>query len=226
MFKLKRSNDFYENGYSEYFIEKYPFNFLKFGIDIGACGICHKWHINHMGKNNPNSTFIGFEPETNGFKLIKKECKSLENVKLYQEFFGRNISLKDVLENHNLNPEDRWFVSCDCEGDEKYLFNNKEDLEILKKATHIAFEIHPKMANMKYNDFVEIFKNEFGETHKIIRTFHGEGGEGVYDNSCFILTKKDVYLDELENIISKLKKINIKEKYPWFSKYHRIEEFN
>ena len=56
------------------------------------------------------------------------------------------------------------------------------------------------MANMKYNDFVEIFKNEFGETHKIIRTFHGEGGQGVYDNSCFILTKKDVYLDELENI--------------------------
>ena len=90
MFKLKFTTpkDFYDHCYSEYLIEKYPTDFFSFGIDIGACGVVHKWHINHMGKDNPNTTIVGFEPETNGFNLIQKECASLSNVHLYKDFFG------------------------------------------------------------------------------------------------------------------------------------------
>jgi hypothetical protein len=210
MFKLKNNNikNFYGHCYSEYLIEKYPTNFFTFGIDIGACGVLAKWHINHMGKDNPKTTFIGFEPETNGFNLIKKECASLSNVKLYKEFFGRTTTLQTIIKKHNLNTDKPWYISCDCEGDEKYLFNNKEELDILKTASHIAFEIHPKLASISYDQFIYYFKEYFGNTHKIIRTYHGGGGGGVLDNSSFILVKNDLY----ENIIKD--KIN-NFKYNW-----------
>jgi len=203
MFKLKKEPELYKTCYSEYLTEKYPHNFFNFGIDIGACGVVHKWHINHMGKDNPNTTFIGFEPETNGFNLIQKECETLKNVRLYKQFFGRDISLKDILANHNLNPDDRWSMSCDCEGDEKYLLQG-EDLEILKKCTHFALEFHPKLSGISNENFINIIKNNFGNTHKIIRTYNGGGGYGALDNSSYVIVKNKVYEDELKNIVSYL----------------------
>lgn len=205
MFKLKKEPEFYKTCYSEYLTEKYPPNFFKFGLDIGACGVVHKWHINHMGKDNPNTTFIGFEPETNGFNLIQEECKSLNNVSLYKQFFGREISLKDLLLKHNLNPNDKWSMSCDCEGDEKYLLHG-EDLEILKKCTHFALEFHPRLSGISNEKFMDIIKTNFNDTHKIFRTYNGGGGLGALDNSSYVIVNKEVYNTELFNIVSNIEK--------------------
>lgn len=207
MFKLKHNvpNDFYKYCYSEYLIEKYETDYFNFGIDIGACGVVHKWHINHMAKDNPNTNFYGFEPDEKFFNIINNECSSLSNVFLYKKFFGRDISLKDLINNNNLDINKKWFFSCDCEGDEKYLFLNNEELDILKTAEHIAFEIHPKMANIEYDKFLKYFIDNFNDTHKIIRTYHGGGGEGVLDNSSFILVKYNSYETVIKKSIDNFK---------------------
>ena len=209
MFKLKREEpkDFYEYCYSEYFTEKYPNNYFNFYIDVGCCGTDQKWHINHMGLNNSSTLCIGFEPENNSYNLIKNECSSLSNVHIEKEFFGKNLSLKQLVEKYNLDVDKKWCFSCDCEGDEKYLFN-PESIEILKKATHIAFEIHPKLANITYEQFIEYFKTYFGNTHKIIRTFHGKiNGQNkpVDDNSSLFIVKHEEYNNIIQPIIGNLK---------------------
>jgi hypothetical protein len=195
MFKLKEEKIFYDYCYSEYLIEKFPKNFFDFHIDIGACGVVHPWHINHMGNDNDNTTCIGFEPEENFFEKIDTVCKNLPNVHLHKSFFGKDKSLKEIVDEYNITDQDKWCFSCDCEGDEKYIFNNIDEINILKKAEHIAFEIHPSMADITYEKFVDIFKTYFNDTHKIIRTYHGGtvGTMAVTDNSSFILTKLDSF---------------------------------
>lgn len=199
MFKLKGPLDFYKNGFSEYLIEKYPNDYFNYGIDIGASGICHTWHINHMGKNNPNTLLIGLEPDKTFFDVINTECKNLNNVIIIDKYFGNDLSLKDLINMYNINIDSKWYISCDCEGGEKYLFSNSEDLEILKKCSHIAMEIHPKMANITYNKFLELFHTHFNNTHKIIRTYNGENSSGNYS---FILVDKNIY-HILEPLINK-----------------------
>ena len=51
------------------------------------------------------------------------------------------------------------------------------------------------MADITYEKFIEHFKTHFGNTHKIIRTFHGGSidTKTVSDNSSFILTKLDTF---------------------------------
>jgi|TARA_B110000211_G_scaffold9965_1_gene10576 hypothetical protein len=209
MFALRITEpiDFYDYCYSEYLIEKYPKNYFAFGFDIGACGINSKWHINHMGNDNPNTIMIGFEPDTQGFNLIKKECASLPNVHVYKEFFGRTRNLQQLINEHNLDITKTWMFSCDCEGDEKYLFTNKANLDILKTASHIAFEIHPKFCDISYVQFIKYFKDHFGDTHKIIRTFHGDyypNGHHAGTHS-FILVKFSLYETVIKDVIKNFK---------------------
>jgi len=202
MFKLKHSKEYYKKCYTEYLIEKFPKNYFDFHIDIGACGILAPWHINHMGNNNDKTTCIGFEPEESFFNIIKTECESLSNVHLHKSFFGKDMSLKELLEKYNIEPREKWCFSCDCEGDEKYIFNNIDEINILKNAEHIAFEIHPKLSGIGYEKFIELFKENFGSTHKIIRTYHGnKPGSGVLDNSSFMLTKFQSYEDIIKPAI-------------------------
>jgi hypothetical protein len=213
MFQLKvnEPDDFYENCYSEYFVEKYPTNFFDSYLDIGCCGICHKWHINHIGNDNPSTKCIGFEPEGKSFKLIQNECKNLKNVFLEQSFFGKDISLSKVIEKYNIDTDKNWCVNCDCEGDEKYLFNNDSEMKILKTATHVSFELHPKHANITFDKFIEKIKNNFNDTHKIVITFMGTNiNNKNYSLNCgsnnfsIIMVKKetfDMYLKEkLKNL--------------------------
>jgi hypothetical protein len=213
MFKLSITDpeDFYENCYSEYFTEKYPKNFFDAYIDIGACGIISKWHINHMGNDNPLTKCIGFEPEEKSFNIINNECKDLKNVFLEKLFFGKEISLSDTIKKYQIDINKKWCFSCDCEGDEKYLFNNLDELNILKNATHISFELHPKHANITFDDFIEKIKNNFNDTHKIVITFLGTNiNNKNYHLNCgsnnfsIIMVKKeifDIYLKEkLKNL--------------------------
>ena len=220
MFKLKGSIDFYKNGFSEYLIEKYPPNFFNYGIDVGASGVVHKWAINHMGKDNPNTLLIGLEPDKQFFDVINNECRDLNNVIIIDKYFGNDLSLKDLVNIYNINIDSKWYISCDCEGGEKYLFSNSEDLEILKKCSHIAMEIHPELANISSKEFLELFHKYFGNTHKIIRTFNGDDSNG---NSSFVLIDKKIYY-VLEPLINKFMA-----GYPGqygCTKYHYITMYN
>ena len=210
--KIKEPTDFYEHCYSEYFVEKYPTNFFDNYIDIGCCGTSHKWHINHIGNNNPSTKCIGFEPEEQSFNLIKNVCKNLENVFLEQSFFGRDISLSKLVEKYNIDTDKKWCFSCDCEGDEKYLFNNDNEMKILKTATHIAFELHPKESNISFLEFIEKIRLYFNDTHKILTTFIGTNiynttnkfGCGT-NNASIVIVKKEIFDLYLKEKLSNLK---------------------
>jgi hypothetical protein len=214
MFQLKfnEPDDFYENCYSEYFVEKYPTNFFDSYLDIGCCGISHKWHINHIGNDNPSTKCIGFEPEGKSFKLIQNECKNLKNVFLEQSFFGKDISLSKLIEKYNIDTDKNWCFNCDCEGDEKYLFNNDSEMEILKTAAHISFELHPKESNISYLEFITKIKFYFNDTHKIVTTFIGANifntnnklGCGT-NNASLIIVKKEIFDLHLKEKLKNLK---------------------
>lgn len=217
MFKLKISDpsDFYEHCYSEYFTEKYPTNFFDTYIDVGACGENHKWHINHMGNDNPTTKCIGFEPEKESFNLINNSCKNLKNVFLEQSFFGREISLSETIKKYNIDINNKWCFSSDCEGDEKYLFNSDEEMRILSTATHIAFELHPMLASISYDEFIKKIKLYFNDTHKIIITFLGTDInmepnkinkiDKFSNNFSIIMVKKDIFDIYLKEKLKNLK---------------------
>ena len=146
---------------------------------------------------------IGFEAEENFFNEIKEECKNLKNVNIEKKWFGRETSLKEVIEKYNIDTNSDWYLSSDCEGDEKYMFQNKEEIELLKKCAHLAFEIHPRLAGISYRNFVSLILNNFKETHKIIRTYHGGiiGHMGKKDNSSFAIVRNDLYEKYLKDIV-------------------------
>jgi hypothetical protein len=211
--KVKEPVDFYEHCYSEYFIEKFPTNFFDTYIDIGCCGTLHKWHINHIGNDNPSTKCIGFEPEEKSFNLINDVCKNLENVFLEQSFFGRDISLSKLVEKYNIDTDKNWCFSCDCEGDEKYIFNNDSEMEILKTASHICFELHPKHSNISHKEFIEKIKQNFNDTHKIVTTYLGNNLHNPYyhdrlcgtNNFSIIIVKKEIFDIHLKEKLKNLK---------------------
>ena len=223
--KYKQSLDYYKDNYSEYFIEKYPNDYFSFGLDIGAVGGLFPWHINHMASNNKKTIFFGFEPNDKSFKELTNYCKSFNNTHLYKDFFGRNISLKNLFDNNNLNINDKWFINCDCEGDEKYIFLSQDEINIAKKACHLSFELHPKLSGISYIDFLRILNDNFSITHKIIRTFHCDiNNVGANDNSSFIIVEKDTYKENIKKYIEYFHK-NPKLGHFW-SPYHNITFIN
>ena len=68
--------------------------------------------------------------------------------------FNNIISLKKLFDNNNLNINDKWFINCDCEGDEKYIFLSQDEINIAKKACHLSFELHRVRASSLSNFFL------------------------------------------------------------------------
>ena len=199
MYKLKnnRTAKYYETCYSEYLIEKYPNNFFNYGIDIGACGSCHMWHVYNMAIKHSNGLIIGIEPDNKYFSALETENKNMENVALYKKFYGKELSLKDIIENHQIDINKHWYISCDCEGDEKYLFE-ENNIEYLSQCSHIALEFHEKWCNISYNDFVKKFEHLLKNSHKGFRTYYEKRNNGLFSSMVFI--KKELYEDETTNI--------------------------
>ena len=76
-----------------------------------------------------------------------------------------------------------------------------------------------------YNDFLRIINDNFSQTHKIIRTFHCDArSDGAYDNSCFVIVKKDVYDENIKHFIEYFHK-NKNYGYFW-SSCHNITFLN
>ena len=159
----------------EYLTNHYPANYFDYFLDLGTRGTFNPWHINFIAKENPDTMCLGFEPDIPYYNELLYECGQAEwpgkekkeeliNVFLHPEGFGtgENIptpqgfaktkSLKQIFENYELDPDRRWMVKFDCEGCEYALMEpgSSEDVEILKKADHIAFEIHDKGCGKNY----------------------------------------------------------------------------
>ena len=142
----------------EYLTNHYPSNYFDYFIDVGTRGTFNPWHINNIGKNNPDTTCLGFEPDLPYYRELVDEInkENLNNVFLHPEGFGSGgkiptpqgdaatVTLSQILNKYKIDPDKKWMIKFDCEGCEYALMEPKssEDVELLKKADHIAFEIH------------------------------------------------------------------------------------
>ena len=197
MFKLKMPIEYYNKCYSEYLIEKYQAEFFKYGIDIGACGSCHMWHVYNMALKHKNALIIGIEPNDKYFKELETENKKMNNVILYKQFYGKELSLKDIIDKNNIDINKNWYISCDCEGDEKYLFA-KDNIEYLSKCSHIALEFHETWCGISYDEFIKKFEVLLKDTHKGFRTYYEKRPNSLFSSMVFIQT--DIYNDKDNNI--------------------------
>ena len=141
------------NRSEEYLTDHYPQNYFDFYVDIGARGINNPWHINKLAENNPKTICIGYEPDVPYFKELKNHTTNLDNVYINKEGFGvgdikipdgtcDSVSLSDIVNKYEIDIDSNWSVKFDCEGCEYFLLDNESDIEILKKANHIAVEFH------------------------------------------------------------------------------------
>jgi hypothetical protein len=187
----------------EYLVNHYPENYFNFCIDIGTRGIKHPWHIHEMAKKSPETLHIGYEPDVPFFHELERETKSLENVRLSKEGYGKgsikipdgtccSVSLSDIVDQYELDIDSNWSIKFDCEGCEYFLLDNEPDIEILKKANHISLEFHSQDAgknffisssNMLPNNFnvaEEWIQTVFSETHTIFLTTNKKRGLRTY----------------------------------------------
>jgi len=176
----------------EYLVDHYPENYFDFYIDIGARGIKHPWHMNTLAKNNPETTCIGYEPDGPYYEELNNATKTLENVHMNKAGYGTGtipvpdgvcctVSLSDIISEYGLDVDSNWAIKFDCEGCEYSLFELEGDIDILKKANHIALEFHTngryenfftRVNNLpnNFNDVETWLKEEFDETHKVFLT--------------------------------------------------------
>lgn len=86
-------------------------------------------------------------------------------------------------------------------------------MEILKTASHICFELHPKHSNISHKEFIEKIKQNFNDTHKIATTFLGKNLHNPYfhnrhcgtNNFSIIIVKKEIFDIHLKEKLNNLK---------------------
>tara|TARA_R110002020_G_scaffold72542_7_gene186658 strand:+ start:3581 stop:4303 length:723 start_codon:yes stop_codon:yes gene_type:complete len=172
-----------ENKYNrpeEYLTNHYPKNYFDYFIDIGSRGVTNPWHLNHIAESNPKTVCYGYEPDVPYFdELIDVvEKGNITNVIMSDKAFGTGqkinipystdeflydkvwntidtLTLEDIFEEHNLDSDKNWAFKIDCEGGEYSLLTDKckSSVEILKKASHIAFEFHTTESRKRNNFF-------------------------------------------------------------------------
>ena len=211
----------------EYLTDRYPQNYFNYFIDVGTRGIISPWHINYIGKNNPETLCFGYEPDVPYYDQLKKETKDLSNVKVYPHGFSHNksiqipggktkgVTLKDIITDNNIDVDSRWMIKFDCEGCEYCLLKEDYNIDILKKASHIALEFHNtemggNFFKNKYalpdsfNVCENWMTNNFIDSHSIFLTSIGLFGspsrvEGV---RTYVLISQEI-MDEKDNLFWK-----------------------
>lgn len=202
----------------EYLTNHYPPNYFDFFIDVGTRGTFNPWHINNIGKENPETTCFGFEPDTPYYKELVEEIQkeNLSNVILHMEGMGNGepiptpqgegstVTLAQIFKRYKLDPKKKWMIKYDCEGCELALMNPKcsECLELLKQADHVAFEIHGNKAGKNYfttNNYLpeeldgveNWLYDSLSETHTSFLTCEDTGMKTYVFVSDNIMTDKD-----------------------------------
>ena len=202
------------NRHEEYLTDHYPKNYFNYHIDIGARGVSQPWHINNVAEANPNTICIGYEPDLPYYEELKKHAERLHNLTMSSCGFSsqksiqipngnaQTVTLKDIILENNIDIDSRWAIKFDCEGCEYCLLKEESNIDILKKASHIALEFHNvKMGGNffkhKYDlpssfDYGETWMNDnFKETHSIFLTSKEDGLRTYVLISQEVMNEKD-----------------------------------
>ena len=111
------------------------------------------------------------------------------------------------------------------------LFNNPNNLKILKLCSHLCFEFHADESSISYKNIIDILIKNFSNSHKILQTYYllhnNVLNKGPY--AVFILIKNDIYYDNSNNIKDIIEKNRIEPNYlnkTSNNKNHKIKYFN
>ena len=132
-------------------------------------------------------------------------CNPCKQIGPILEEISDEMKEQVVIAKHNIDINKNWYISCDCEGDEKYLFD-KDNIEYLSKCSHIALEFHEPWCGISYNDFVKNFEILLKDTHKGFRTYYEKKRNGLFSSMIFV--QNNIYKDKgtnIQNIIEYLK---------------------
>jgi hypothetical protein len=66
------------------------------------------------------------------------------------------------------------FIKIDCEGGEKYMFEDKETMNIINKLKILAIEFHPKF-DIKIGHLFNELTKMMHKTHKVEYVNHSDG---------------------------------------------------
>jgi hypothetical protein len=203
----------------EYLIDRYPVNYFNSYIDIGARGTVSPNHVNHIGTNNPETQCIAYEPDIPYISELESKTQDLDNVHCNREGYGlgeivipggscASVTLSDIVEKYKIDTDSNWSIKFDCEGCEYFLFENEEDVDLLKKANHIAIEFHSTehpvgnfftRQNSLPNNFSNNenwMKENFSNTHNIFLTSKEPGLRTyVLITDQIIREKKNLFWD-------------------------------
>lgn len=204
----------------EYLTNHYPIDYFDFYIDIGARGIISPWHVNHIATRNPNTTCVAYEPDVPYIEELKSASKDLPNCFCNGLGYGSDkiripdgvcdcISLSSIVDEYKLDINRNWSIKFDCEGCEYSLLQNESDIEIVKKASHIALEFHTNSAGKNFftssNELPQSFdgcsewlESVFSDTHKIFLTSQDPGLKTyVLVSDTILLEKEQLFWKDL-----------------------------
>ncbi len=96
-------------------------------------------------------------------------------------------TLKDIFQDYNIDFDKPYIIKMDCEGCERFLLENEEDLLYVKNAALFTAELHffrqdfdgtPKEDSSKRKEFASWICDNFSDTHDL---FTGRQENEVYD---------------------------------------------
>ena len=110
---------------------------------------------------------MGYEDKSDGSRVY--EVGSVDTV-----------SLSDIIDENNIDTNSRWAIKIDCEGCEYDLLQDWDDVQILKKATHISIEVHTTNAGVNFFTTINESKIQptFYNSEKWLRDYFANTHEG------------------------------------------------
>jgi len=159
---------------------------------IDNCGFIQKciFEDKAMGDGS-DMNFYGLQMEISYF-VKPDELESPNNCAV------NSISLSNIFKQHNIPLDSNYFIKIDCEGGERFLLNDNDCIEIIKKSCGLSMEIHFTPVGVKIREWDSVLRawdvynswiyNNFHKTHRIIYyKSNKRRGNGIY-----ILTRKDM----------------------------------
>ena len=189
---------FRELNADEYYIKRLKPNSIKNFIDIGAnvgiisilfrllhtntnilCVEPHPTTYQGLVSNVANmkiNTLQGALGTGQDFYLFKDRkmdmCNSFMDIKTDNTFI-KSYTISQIIEYSKLDINDL-FIKIDCEGGEKYMFEDKETMNIINKLKMLAIEFHPKF-DIKIGPLFNELTKMMHKTHKVEYVNHSDG---------------------------------------------------
>jgi FkbM family methyltransferase len=211
----------HEGEFYNYDLQIYPNGFFNDFVDIGGCYGTISFM---MAQRNPAANICCYEPCDWDFKVLKEKALVFPNISVFNEALGNgedlffeqrktgqhtfvegggtyskpSKTLEEIFDCNNIDINNSSYgIKIDCEGGERFLLNDKDIEEIIRKSQHLAMEIHFDHENLQRNLWFKRFPNfviynewiydNFDKTHNIkYHKSNRRSGIGVY-----VLTNKE-----------------------------------